>query len=178
MYRSWPAGWYLGTVQNRCAPRPLFAPAFNDDRVAVFQELARFAAGLRKGREVGRQRFQRNDPRRNGGSEVLGQKRPERLVFPRLNVARRPVVEQAQAEHVRLGLVDWNRLARRVAGTDIHAQFQLVIEPPARAEYRWLICRRRPLLADRALHRLTRHAIARNNSLLVCTLSMRVAMVS
>ena len=44
-----------------------------------------------------RQRVQRDDPRRDRRREVLREKRPERLVLPALDVARRPVVHEADA---------------------------------------------------------------------------------
>src|SRR5262245_38664005 len=40
------------------------------------------------------ERFESHDPRRDRAHEVLGEKRPERHVLPRLNVASTPVVEQ------------------------------------------------------------------------------------
>ena len=47
------------------------------------------------------QRLECDDPGRNRGGEVLAQKGTQRLVFPGLQIARRPVVEQAQAEDMR-----------------------------------------------------------------------------
>ena len=58
------------------------------------------------------ERVERDHPRRDRRREALGEKRTERLVFPRLDVARRPVVQQAHAEHVLLGLVDRDRRRR------------------------------------------------------------------
>ena len=55
----------------------------------------------RKRNAKGRQCLQGDDPGRNRGREVLRQKRTQRLVFPRLNIARRPIVEQTQPKHVR-----------------------------------------------------------------------------
>ncbi len=48
-----------------------------------------------------RQRLLRHHPGRDGGRKILAEKRPERLVFPRLHVARRPVVEQTKSENMR-----------------------------------------------------------------------------
>ena len=62
-----------------------------------------------------RERLGRDDPRRDGGSEVLGQERAERLVLPGLDVARRPVVQQAEAGDMLARLADRDRLAERVA---------------------------------------------------------------
>ncbi len=61
--------------------------------------------------------------------EVLGQERAERLVFPGLDVARRPVVQQAEAGDVLGRLVDRDGPAQRVAGPDPDAELQLVVEP-------------------------------------------------
>ena len=66
----------------------------------------------------GLERIQRHDPRRNGGAEIFREKRPERLVFPRLHIARAPVVHQDEPEDVLLGPLDRDRLAERVSGPD------------------------------------------------------------
>ena len=90
-----------------------------------------------------RQRLGRDDPGRHGRAEILAEKRPERLQFPLLDVARRPVVDEPEAEHVVAGLGDRDRLAERVAGSDPHREFELVIElAPARssAHPRWRLC--------------------------------------
>src|ERR1700722_19723150 len=55
---------------------------------------------------IGVERLERHDPGRDRGGEVLTQKRAEGLVFPGLQIARRPVIQQAQAEHVRFRLID------------------------------------------------------------------------
>ena len=78
----------------------------------------------------------RHDPGRHGRGEVLREERTERLVFPRLDVARRPVVHEAEAEQVALDRVDRYRFTQRVARADEHANLELVIQPPARAEHR------------------------------------------
>ena len=57
------------------------------------------------------ERFQRHDPRRDAGAEIFRQKRTERLVFPRLNIARAPVVHQDQAKNVVGRAIDRHRLA-------------------------------------------------------------------
>ncbi|RYF66813.1 MAG: hypothetical protein EOO22_20425, partial [Comamonadaceae bacterium] len=57
---------------------------------------------LERGCAKRRQRFHGHDPRRQRAREILGEERPERLVFPGLQIARRPVVEQAHAEQVLL----------------------------------------------------------------------------
>ena len=48
------------------------------------------------------ERLERHDPWRDRRGEALGEKWTEWLVFPRLDVARRPVVQQAHAEHMLL----------------------------------------------------------------------------
>lgn len=45
-----------------------------------------------------------DNPGRDGGAEVLAQERAKRHIFPRLDVARRPVVEEDVAENVLAGL--------------------------------------------------------------------------
>ena len=82
-----------------------------------------------------RQRLERDHPRRNRGREALRQERPERLVLPGLDVARRPVAQQHGAEHV-LARVARSTIgcAERIAGADEEAELDLVVEAPARAE--------------------------------------------
>src|SRR5262249_51181121 len=82
------------------------------------------------------QRLQRYDPRRNGRGEILGQKRAERLIFPSLDVAGAPVINQYQTEDVVGGFGDRDRPAQWVAGADEEAHFQLEIEIAARTEER------------------------------------------
>ena len=69
-------------------------------------------------------------------AKLLARNGPERLVLPLLQVARRPVVEQAQAEELALGLGERDRLAERVARADEGAHLELVVERAARAEAR------------------------------------------
>src|SRR5258705_9836099 len=52
------------------------------------------------------QGFQRHDPRRDRGREALRQERSEWLILPGLDVARRPVVEKADAEQMVLAVPD------------------------------------------------------------------------
>ena len=81
------------------------------------------------------QRLGGDDPRRHGRAEALAEERPERLRFPLLDVARRPVVDEAEPERCArrrraIGIGSpW-----RVAGTDPHRELQLVIELAARAD--------------------------------------------
>src|SRR5690606_20827401 len=60
----------------------------------------------------------------------------ERLVFPGLHVACRPVVEQAQAEHVSIGVADGDRFAGGVAGADPDSDLELVVEAARRDDDR------------------------------------------
>jgi hypothetical protein len=75
------------------------------------------------------QRLARHDPRADRGRERLGLERPERHVFPLLDVARAPVVQQHKAEdHVfrfpfGKHLAHWRRLP------DHDAHFEFKIEP-------------------------------------------------
>src|SRR5256885_2082090 len=48
----------------------------------------------------GSESFHRDNERRDRSSEILGEKWSERLVFPRLNIAGRPVVHKADTEDV------------------------------------------------------------------------------
>src|SRR5262245_46653508 len=83
-----------------------------------------------------RERLERHHPRADRGREALGEERAERLVLPLLQVASGPVVEQAQAEELALGLRQRDRLAERVAGPEERADLELVVERSARAEAR------------------------------------------
>ena len=59
-----------------------------------------------------------------------------RLIFPTLEIARRPVVEQAQSKDVPLGVLDGYRGSNGVPGADEYADFKLEIQPAARTEDR------------------------------------------
>ena len=104
------------------------------------------------------ERLQRHDPGRDGRGEVLRQERAERLVLPGLDVAGRPVVEQAQAEQVVFGLGHRHRLALRVGGADVDRHFQLVVEPLAGAEARGAVGARHAQLRHRPRELLARDA--------------------
>src|SRR6185312_12514293 len=47
-----------------------------------------------------RQRLHRHHPGRDRRCEILGEKGTERLAFPGLHIARRPIVEEAQSDDV------------------------------------------------------------------------------
>lgn len=56
----------------------------------------------------GRQGLEGDDPGGERRGEVLGEERPQGLVFPRLDVAGRPVVEEGDPEELLGGLADGN----------------------------------------------------------------------
>ena len=58
----------------------------------------------------------------DAGQEILGEERAERLVFPSLQVARRPVVREAIAGDMVVGLADRNRRSRVVSAADPDAR--------------------------------------------------------
>ncbi len=95
----------------------------------------RIAFGTRRLRVAeGRQGFGRDDPGRHGGQEVLGEEGTKRLIFPRLEVARRPIVQQAKAADMARGIGDRNGGSQGIAFADPHAQFKLEIETARRTE--------------------------------------------
>ncbi len=96
-----------------------------------------------RGDAEGFEGLERDDPRRDGGEEVLAQKRPQRHVFPPLDVARAPVVDEHEPEDVLLGALDGDGLAQPVARPDEKAHLELEVQPLRRAEHgrvggRWL----------------------------------------
>ena len=95
------------------------------------------AVGAREGGHAERREcLERHDPGRDGAAEVLGEERPERLVLPGLDVAGGPVVEEAEAEEPRTGVLDRHRLALRVAAPDEETDLELVVEAPGGPEHR------------------------------------------
>mmetsp|Transcript_4941 Transcript_4941/g.17802 ORF Transcript_4941/g.17802 Transcript_4941/m.17802 type:complete len:315 (+) Transcript_4941:3963-4907(+) len=110
-------------------------------RVEIGQRLRVFGRPRERDAE-GRERVHRDDPRRDGGAEVLGQEGAERLVLPGLDVAGAPVVEQREAEGMLVGLVDGEGLAQRIAGPDEQAQLQLAVDAGAGLEHRCVGIRR------------------------------------
>ena len=81
------------------------------------------------------------------------------MVFPTLDVAGRPVVEEANAKHVFFGLGDVHRFAQVVAGAYKDAQLQLHVQALARGQCR-CCCSWGHGLADGTAKLLTRHANA------------------
>ncbi len=129
--------------------------------VEIRQRLRVTLGPRRLGTTEGLQRFGHHDPGRDAGGEALGQEWPQRLVLPGLQVARRPVVEQAEARHMAARLANRNRLAAGVAPADPDTQLQLVVEPLARTEAR-LAGTRRQGLAIGAPHRCAGHIDGRS----------------
>lgn len=60
-----------------------------------------------------------SDPGGDGGGEAFGEEGAERLVFPGLDVAGRPVVEEADAEDMVRGAGDRDRRSERIGLTDV-----------------------------------------------------------
>src|SRR5262249_10256191 len=63
-----------------------------------------------------RQRFGGDDPRRDGGEKALAEEWTQRLVFPRLDVARGPIVQQAEPRDVARRGRNGNRWGEVVGG--------------------------------------------------------------
>src|SRR6185503_11687527 len=106
-------------------------------RVVEIGQRIRIAVGADERRGPERlEGVERDDPRRDRGREVLREKRAERLVLPRLDVARGPVVQEARAEEVVLCGSRRNRRAERVAGADEEAHLELVVQTPRRTKDR------------------------------------------
>src|SRR6266511_1425813 len=98
-------------------------------RVPEIRQRRRISRGPRRLRRAERrERFGSDDPGRDGGQKALAQERAERLVFPPLDVARGPVVEQAESRDVVCRLGDRDRCAKRVARADPDAKLKLVVE--------------------------------------------------
>src|SRR5262249_3402572 len=95
----------------------------------------------------GLQRGKRNDPGVNGGGEALRQERTKRRVFPALDVAGAPVVDEDETEDVVEGAVDGDWFAERIAGADEAADFELVIEGAGGTEFRLCAARGKELAA-------------------------------
>ena len=127
------------------------------------QQRFRIIVGPMPWNAIRRQCFERDDPRRDCRGEAFRQERAERLVFPCLNIARRPVVQQAEAEHVRFGVADSDPRAQFIAGTDENAHLQLVIDPLRRRHHRCLLARWKNL-PDRTMKREAGNAYRRSAS--------------
>src|SRR5665213_2275366 len=101
---------------------------------AVFRRIEigkRRRIALRARERGGAERFQGfgcDNPWRNRGCETLPQKRAERLIFPCLYIARRPVVHEAETEDMRSRFVNGNGLPQCVSLSYVHAYFQFKVE--------------------------------------------------
>ena len=92
---------------------------------------------LRRGRhEPVFQERKRRDPRRDRGRERLSEEGTERLVLPRLDVARAPVVDQNDSEHVLAEVGGRNGHPERAADADDEPELELDVELSARPEAR------------------------------------------
>ena len=82
--------------------------------IVEMRQRRRIALRPREGRGAEwRQRLRGHHPRRNRGGEILAEEWAERLILPGLDVARGPVVEQAEAENMLGGLADRHGFAER-----------------------------------------------------------------
>src|SRR3954466_13415289 len=72
--------------------------------------------------------FQRDDPWRHRSRKALGEEWAERLGFPRPEIARRPVVEQHDAEDVLFRVCNSYAFAERVPRSDDEAELHFVVE--------------------------------------------------
>ncbi len=81
-----------------------------------------------------RQRFECNDPWGDGGRKIFREKRAQRLVLPGLDIARRPVVEQAKAENMLFSTIDVDRFAEVVAWADENTDFEFIVHALAWTE--------------------------------------------
>lgn len=78
--------------------------------------------------------FEGDNPRRDGRAEVLAEERAEGDVFPLLDVAGGPVVEQDQAKDVILRLGRRDALAHRLAVERDEGHFEFEVKEARRAE--------------------------------------------
>src|SRR5258707_984101 len=87
------------------------------------------------------QRLTGDDPWANRGRERLRLKRPERHIFPLLDIPRAPVVQQQKAEDHALRLLLAEHLAHWRRRADHDGDFELEVEPLAwpktRQLHRW-----------------------------------------
>src|SRR5579875_1132734 len=83
----------------------------------------------------GCERLCRNHPRRNARSKAFPEKGAQRLIFPCLNVACRPVIQQRHAPEMLMRPRDWDGCTERVALSDVRSYFQFKIELLARSKH-------------------------------------------
>src|SRR5690606_26579024 len=96
--------------------------------------------------------------------EILGEEGPQRLVFPSLKIACRPVIQNAHAKDMRFRLFNTDALPLLVTRADENSEFQLVIQPFAGPEVWRAAFFRGPGLADGAGEGLARHADGRGTT--------------
>src|ERR1700722_13119884 len=98
-------------------------------RVKEVRQRRRIAWYSGKGRRAKRsERLHRHHPRRQGCRKTLCQKRPQWLILPRLNIARRPVIEQADSKNMFLCLPDGNAPSEPVSTAHKESTFQFVVK--------------------------------------------------
>src|SRR6476646_5552555 len=106
-------------------------------RIEEVRQRRRISRGPARLRHAERgQRFRGDHPGRDGCEKAFAEEGAERLVFPALNVARGPIVEQAKPGDMVSGRGDGDRRAELVAGPDPNAQLELVVETARRPEAR------------------------------------------
>ena len=81
--------------------------------------------------------FEGDDPRGDGGAEVLAEEGAEGDVFPLLDVAGGPIVEEDQAKDVILRLGRRDALAERFAVEGDEGHFEFEVEQARRTEDGW-----------------------------------------
>jgi hypothetical protein len=110
-------------------------------RIALVPLKGRSAEGLKCGH--------RGHPRRDRSGKALTEKWAERLVFPRLNIASRPVIQKADSEEMLRSLGDWNRGSKEVGLADIERKFDFEIQRLGAAQVGFFVRRGRTRLAIR-----------------------------
>src|SRR5271155_672056 len=89
----------------------------------------RIALGMgRGGNTIGLECGHRCDPRRDCRREVLREEGTEWLIFPRLHIARGPVVQQAHAEEVAICIGNWDGRPEKVWLANVKRELEFVVE--------------------------------------------------
>ena len=123
----------------------------------IRQRLRIFGAARRTGHAERFERIADDDPRRHGRREVLRQERTERLVFPLLNIARRPIVHEREAEDAIPRIRDGNRRTKFIRTTDEEANLEFVVH-----QLRWTKGRRTVVVRNRLTMRPNDRCAARH----------------
>ena len=117
-------------VREITSPLSSTSSAMSSAQSPVGLEVVERRRVLRRGGHPERlERGERHDPGRDRGGERLPQERAERLVLPALDVARAPVVDEHEAEHVVGRLGGRDARAERVAGAGDEPELELDVEP-------------------------------------------------